>query len=268
MTDTYEISASDSAPVEIYDYGYSGHSYRYTSSDEIEVVDSLSYTPIPITRSELKPAIVKEKASLTVTLPIACELAEVFRVSPPSEVVTLTIRRYNRASGVKRVIWMGRVINAKFTNLELELSHESIMTSVQRTILTRTYQKGCPYTLFRSGCNLDETAFKVSTNAHAIAGNTVTILGTFTDNHFAGGEFRYMSSITGIMERRFVISNVGGAITLDRFPYGLLAGMPIDVLPGCAHNIADCKNKFNNLVNYGGQPYIPTKNPVSGTSIY
>ena len=33
---------------------------------------------------------------------------------------------------------------------------------------------------------------------------------------------------------------------------------------GCSKTVSDCKNKFNNISNYGGFPYIPAKNPTQG----
>jgi hypothetical protein len=29
------------------------------------------------------------------------------------------------------------------------------------------------------------------------------------------------------------------------------------VLPGCDHTITSCQNIFNNLIHFGGQPYVP-----------
>ena len=36
---------------------------------------------------------------------------------------------------------------------------------------------------------------------------------------------------------------------------------------GCSHLVAECINKFSNGINYGGQEYLPTKNPYVGDPI-
>jgi hypothetical protein len=32
---------------------------------------------------------------------------------------------------------------------------------------------------------------------------------------------------------------------------------------GCDHSVSTCAARFGNLANYGGFPFIPTKNPFS-----
>jgi len=32
---------------------------------------------------------------------------------------------------------------------------------------------------------------------------------------------------------------------------------------GCDHSVSTCAARFDNLANYGGFPFIPTKNPFS-----
>jgi len=45
--------------------------------------------------------------------------------------------------------------------------------------------------------------------------------------------------------------------------------MQIKAYPGCNHALnGDCHNKFNNALNYQGQPFIPKKNPFAGSTIY
>jgi len=36
---------------------------------------------------------------------------------------------------------------------------------------------------------------------------------------------------------------------------------------GCSHAVGMCLNKFNNIINFGGQRYLPTKNPYTGDPI-
>ena len=36
----------------------------------------------------------------------------------------------------------------------------------------------------------------------------------------------------------------------------------IEIFPGCRHNLNDCEHVFNNQANFGGQPFIPSENPI------
>ena len=49
---------------------------------------------------------------------------------------------------------------------------------------------------------------------------------------------------------------------------GLSAGDTLQLSHGCTHGLDTCANLFNNAPNYGGMPWIPTDNPMSGGSIY
>ena len=48
---------------------------------------------------------------------------------------------------------------------------------------------------------------------------------------------------------------------------GFYGSSTVTLYPGCTKSRAVCKNKFDNLNNYGGFPWIPTKNPFGGSSI-
>jgi len=41
----------------------------------------------------------------------------------------------------------------------------------------------------------------------------------------------------------------------------------VKIYPGCDRVRATCESKFDNLDNFGGFPWIPTKNPFGGSSI-
>jgi len=49
---------------------------------------------------------------------------------------------------------------------------------------------------------------------------------------------------------------------------GLKSGMEIRAYAGCNRTIQECSSKFNNTLNYGGMPFIPTKNPFGGDPIF
>ena len=40
-----------------------------------------------------------------------------------------------------------------------------------------------------------------------------------------------------------------------------VVGQDVDVFAGCDHTVDTCDQKFDNVINYGGWPYVPSKNP-------
>ena len=100
-------------------------------------------------------------------------------------------------------------------------------------------------------------------------GTTITIPHGKAANWFAGGYITYRNNETGALERRSIKENSGTTVTVTAFPLGITDGKTeVTMYAGCDHTHGTCKNKFNNIVNYGGQPYIPILNPFGGSSIY
>jgi len=69
---------------------------------------------------------------------------------------------------------------------------------------------------------------------------------------------------------RFIASHSSGTLTLMQASNSLSAAIEggpqsVTLYPGCSHTIADCRDKFNNLVNFGGFPWIPSKNPFNNS---
>ena len=42
-------------------------------------------------------------------------------------------------------------------------------------------------------------------------------------------------------------------------------GQTVDVFAGCDHSLAICESKFANVINYGGFPFVPIKNPFNSS---
>ena len=61
-------------------------------------------------------------------------------------------------------------------------------------------------------------------------------------------------------------SHAGSSLTLAN-PCALAVSDAVTLYPGCARNRETCKNKFNNILNFGGWPWIPLRNPFDGRSL-
>ena len=82
----------------------------------------------------------------------------------------------------------------------------------------------------------------------------------------AGGIIQVGSSI------RMITSQVGDTITISRkFGSDVTAGSGGSTYiawPGCNHTPGNCRVKFDNIPNYGGQEHLPLKNPYKGDLIH
>jgi hypothetical protein len=85
--------------------------------------------------------------------------------------------------------------------------------------------------------------------------------------HYAGRAVE-LCAAAGVPERRFILEHSGAAITLSSGASDIPVGAAVSLFPGCDHSAATCAAKFSNAANYGGFPYMPTKNPFGGDPIY
>lgn len=266
-----ENSVDSGQPDELYLWSLGSTSWRYTSSDTEQVYLGQEYTPKAISRSNITSSAEVEKSNLTVTAPRNLPLADLFIASVPSGVVSLTVFRDHSGEGDWQVYWKGRITNAAFQGDTVEFNHESVFTSLTRPGLRRKYQMGCPHVLYGSQCGVTRGDYKVSYEVDSVTGTTLSVLAAsvHADGYFSGGFIEYPDPVTnGIARRSIKSSAADGTIVLTTFPFGLSAGVTVDMFPGCDHTLATCVSKYNNATNYGGMPYIPKgENPFDGTRV-
>jgi len=266
---TYETSVERGQPVELYIFRYGAASeqyYAYTDG-EVEIqVGAITYTPIPIKRGPITITGTLDKAALTINMPGSGDVPELFRVYAPSSVVTVEIRQghVNDADKDFRLIWSGRVLNCRWTNREAALTCEPITTSLKRPGLRRNYQYGCPHVLYDPRtCRANKAAATVAATVQVINGTLVTLSVTGAYEH-EGGMVEWTQP-NGRQEVRTIIKVVGGSYLLSGVPTGMSAGMTVNLVRGCDHSMTGCAS-HSNILNYGGMPWIPLKNPMSNSS--
>jgi uncharacterized phage protein (TIGR02218 family) len=193
--------------------------------------------------------------------------------------VTLTIfRGHEQVLGETVAHWKGRVVGAEVEGARLILSAESIFSTLRRAGVRAKYQSLCRHALFGRGCGLDIAQHLAVLTVAAVSGGTVTVPGASVqpDGWYRGGVLRF-----GV-QLGFIIGHVGATITLSR-PMPEIAsaladpaidpvtGTPllvtVDIAPGCDLRAETCAAKFGNLLNFGGFPVIPGRNPFGGGSV-
>lgn len=108
----------------------------------------------------------------------------------------------------------------------------------------------------------DLEALKVPTSIVSVSGTTIVVasVGGNADHWARFGNF--LHNATG--ERREVLSQVGTTLTINVPFVDAAAGHAVSVYPGCDHLVLTCRNKFVNVANFGGHPYMTTRiNPFA-----
>ena len=266
-----EVSTSDGAPVELYDFYRGTLHWRYTNADRDIVYDGLLFRAIPISRNEIEQSSEVKKLGLTIKAPMTIEIYEQFRVAPPGSAIGCIVYTYQAGGAVGDVIpeWTGRVITCVRKGIQVELVCEPMYISLMAMGIRRRWQKSCPHLLYGPGCKVNKTQFVVPAVVQDVQGLWVTVPAAISkpDYYFEGGYIEW-TDFFGLPDYRGIEEHVGDKIRLSYGFDGIVSGTAVSIYPGCAHTMQMCKDRFNNLLNYGGTPYIPQKNPYKGNPVY
>lgn len=276
--DASERSFQSGAPVELYEFvrrnvdlstpcspsTVDNVIYRYTSADTDITFNTHTWTSKPIQRSAIESTPEQARSSIQIRAQRDLEVADLFRVYSPTDVIAVTVYRYHRDDNNSAVIWMGRVLNCEWRGAEATLNCEPVSTSLRRPGLRRLYQKSCPHVLYSSACGVPRAGS--DTTVTDITGLNVTVA-ALAAGPYAGGFIEHENG-AGIFDKQFISDASGLVLTLVQPIQGLQVGDAVTVYRGCDHTMATCKDVFSNLPNYGGFPFIPSKNPFDGTPVY
>lgn len=270
----FELSRTKGRKIGLYLFRYgasSGSYYAYTNHTKSITRSGITYTPVPIKRGRIVSKSNLDKTRLDVRTSLALPLAELFRIYPPSQVVTLTISELhlNDTDNEVRVIWSGRVTSASREGRELILGCEPIRTATRRMGLRRHYQYSCPHVLFSTACGANKAAATVTATVASVSGTSVTLASGWTTaplTQYVSGTVEWTNA-AGDTETRAILSISGDTLQISGLLRDVSIGTSIKVIRGCARTMVGC-NEHSNILNFGGCPYIPTKTPLGRTSVF
>lgn len=257
--------------VEIYTVTYDFNRWYYTSADENRVENVVTYRAIPIRRSGIELTNDAETGEFEIEVPLDTEFLELFRVSPPSGMVTLLCQSFDSGNpDQKSVVFKGSIVNITWGLESATVLCETSSQAIRRMGLRRHYQYGCPHMLYGSKCRVNRNDYLTLGNASNVTGTSVDLIAAADkpDNWFAGGYIEYTHSELQTVERISVGGSSGATLSLFSYPVGLQGGAEVRAYAGCNRTIQECSEKFDNSINYGGMPFIPTKNPFGGTPMF
>lgn len=263
-----ESSEYDGQPIEIYTFQREANIWRYTSADEDKDVNGHIFTALPISRNNIEQTMEMARSNLDVKVSKDAPFCLQFRGSPPTSVINFTLQRFHEGLNEYITMWIGRVVNVRFTEREAEIRCEPVYTSLKRPVLRMRYQTTCPHVLYGNACRVNRSEYAVNCTLLS-NGGTIIYAAAFVlypDGYFTGG---YIDFDTGYdIQRRFILSHTTDHIELNLPFAGIQGGQTMVAYPGCDHLLTTCNSKFNNVDNYGGQPFYPGKNPFTGTSLF
>ncbi len=269
MSTTYEdfeSSTQDGAPVECYKFLGSFRTYRYTSADAPQTVNGETYEPIAVKRGAVKAGTsADDSLSLDLELPFNIDVIRdyAYAESPPS--LICEVYRVHRGSDFAvewALFWKGRATAFTVDGRVAKVRIPSIFARALQGDLPNVYwQRPCNHVLYDSRCKVSRPAHLITTT---IIQAGTTAFNVANDGGVANALKAGEAIITRTGERRLIMANLAGTITIN-YPFvDMREGDEVELVDGCDHAFSTCKAKFANTINYGGHPFIPADNPFSG----
>jgi len=245
---------------EIYEFDDGATISRYTTYQTTVNFNFRDYKPAHIKRGDI--------VRNTTFEPVTCQI-----IAPLEEKLTSYLSNYP-TTPTRVKIYRGLV--SDFDNQHI-LIFEGNIKSVQLediyavaecvslgSILDSMWPKDihssfCQNTLFDNKCGLAAGGYQLTFQVEGIS-DTGALISEVIGNSgylYTHGYVRYLSHF------RWITHGENNKLNLHvPFDSSVAVGVVVNAFQGCSKSAIDCKNKFNNLANFYGCPYIPSDNPV------
>ena len=266
-----ETSRDKGAPYELYEFVYGPNpedSYKYANTTD-PVPGREDFNCIPIRRDAYKTSGKVERDQLNVVVPTDSSIARMILPYPPPYEVFVTIWAGHFEGGAPMVIWSGRLLSNAFNEEgDVVLTCESLLIALKRLGVRRRWQIGCPLVLYSQGvgqCNAVQDDFTVEAEVLSVDANGNPTFANgwnqpFNKDQFKTGMLKWTSQYG--VEYRTIRQVQDDRIVFQGALRGLEAGDTVELILGCNRRMVDCEEVFDNIKNYGGDPWMPLTNPV------
>lgn len=251
-----------SSITELYKITESGSDFFFTSDNKSVLYSGDTYTPVPISRSDIISSQELAKANLEVRISLNQVDAKRWITTVIDSSISVVV--FKQEDAVTSQIWEGRLTSIKAGKADVIMTFESSFTSLRNPGMRKRYQRTCPHVLYGDECKAVKASFGTAATATTVRDTDITVseAALQPDGFYSGGILEDASGAS-----RFIRSHSGSTLTLSRPLFGLANGNSITIFPGCARTTTVCNDRFSNIAHFGGYPFIPLKNVFGGESL-
>ena len=248
-----------------------GTALRYTTWDTNLVVLGNTFLTGPphIARSAIEEKLGMEMATLEVT--IEASLTDTVNGVPIQQAIGQGLFdgasfRIDRLFMDANAVQIGTVVRfsgfigpvEELTRTSAKLTVNALTAFLNLQLPAIILQPGCTNTLFDPRCGLFKASF--ANNLVVQSGSTVNKIITTSaqpDSYFDNGQLLFTSGANSGLVKA-IRQYIGGVLFFNSpLPSVPNPGDTFTAYPGCDKTQATCTNKFNNLANFEGFPYVP-----------
>lgn len=237
-------------------YGFTDHTENITYNSVVYQA-STGYTPTNISTTEnLSVDNLEVMGMLSASSIADADIEAGLWDYAEIEIFQVNYKDLTQGALLQRKGWLGEVRTGK-TVFTAEL--RGMAQKLQQTI-GELYSPTCRATLGDARCGKDLTAFTFTGTVETVTSNR-----QFTDSglvqsdaYFDYGLITWTGGLNVGLSMEVKTYTTGAVLLQLPMPYSVQVGDSFSIVAGCAKRIIeDCKTKFNNVVNFRGEPYFP-----------
>lgn len=259
-----EESQENAQPIELFHFSVGTEDFYYTTSEDTITYAAVPYVARQISRNAPEQSVESGKSKLEILLPTDDPVCVRYIGIVQPEPMYVRVTRFHRADLLDGlIVWDGRVVQASYTKqaTQCKLTVVASESVFSRPVPQYKYQGLCNHVLYDGNCGLAAASHQYDGNAGSVVGSSITVAGLVgggrADGWALGGKVVYGTDV------RLIVGQVGDVLELSLPFRNSPTGQEVNVHAGCDHTLATCNTKFSNFINFGGFPYVPTKNPFA-----
>jgi uncharacterized phage protein (TIGR02218 family) len=278
-----ETSTEDGQPIELYLFSQRGAANitTYTSADTEITYDGRVYTPVSIKRSSPQLSQKASSGSISITMPRSDQFVQRYLQGQPPLPDTVKIYRAHTTDGLDPefiTFFDGDVAMVKFKDDKAVCTLTTLSQRLASSIPKRTYSWACNHILYDAQCQVGRESYRTDAIVASVAPDGLSaIIGDFPgwtgpsitdrtngDSNFFGGGMALWQDPRGIQSRAILGHNVINSTLYFQVAFDTLSPtVRLQLYAGCLHSPQSCVDRFDNIENYGGFPFVPSTNPFS-----
>jgi uncharacterized phage protein (TIGR02218 family) len=164
-------------------------------------------------------------------------------------------------------LFVGNIADGDYSATECRLKVKSWIEVLNRSWPRNLYQSGCLLNLYSTDCGVVQATYTVTDTAEAGSlPSNIKVTRAEDTGYFARGVIACTSGANAGQRRtvKHYIKGTPGQIRVaNPFLSAWAVGDGFTLYPGCNKSKATCADKFNNLANFRGTPYVPVPETVA-----
>jgi uncharacterized phage protein (TIGR02218 family) len=270
--DDDERSTSGSRPIDLYIITTPTQIYRLTSNqtdvvfgiggiataNNTDVTGGLGvgvvYTALTMARGPQMVAQDLTAREISIFLPITHPIVQRYAsTGVPEREVTVAIYRFQTKSSTAFQSWSGVAQSLTISGRVAEIKVPAVTDDALKVKLpVIAAQRLCNHVLYDRQCTISRTNLTITQVIIGISGSVVTTILDGAATRYVFGDVEHVAS----GELRMILSQTVNSVTLNAPFSSAVVGDQVRIAAGCDHTIKTCRDKFLNVVNFGGMPHM------------